>query len=630
MTRRRKLALVAVWTLPSAVFLLVTGLVYGAYRIPPPDRLDDTARAAVIAPLRAALDDKEPSGPSPIRIGHVGPLAITVWSNGKPVARVDMPGADIGQALDAAAKILRANPFVRALTPADRERARIQVDVITGTGPLGNNDELFDLLAVPGIGQMLAVNSGLEGIGATVGGKTTVLLPHELVTTKVLMAKKPSAALQDFAMGVDLDKIRLNLAARAGAMTGLTPEQLFRFRTDTFVEQPAGQRDRAPLQLYRGIPAPPKLTAQVLRDHALEGGKFLVAHMAPNGRYIYEHDLATGTQTDPRSTSYSMPRHAGTTYFLAELYRITKQEWLREPIERAFTHLAELMANGNCARTLPDGTQIDCVKDRTERTATLGSTALAVVALVEFQRATGDKRYLPMATRLAAFILWMQRADGSFRHRYDVAKQEVNETAQDLYYSGEAALAMARMHVITGDPRYAKSTEGALDWLVGWYDFFLGGFIYGEEHWTCIASEAIWPAVKNPRYRDFCHGYGKFLRDQQPAAGEHPDEDDFAGAYNFTPFLVPHNTPAGSRTEAMISTYLLGRHHGTPDADVREQIRAALQFVLGQQIRPENDFAVVGAGLGGMPGSPIDRSVRIDYVQHVCSAFIRASEWIDQ
>jgi hypothetical protein len=39
---------------------------------------------------------------------------------------------------------------------------------------------------------------------------------------------------------------------------------------------------------------------------------------------------------------------------------------------------------------------------------------------------------------------------------------------------------------------------------------------------------------------------------------------------------------------------------------------------------------VIGPGLGGVPGSPIDRNVRIDYVQHVCSAFIRASEWIDE
>jgi hypothetical protein len=62
---------------------------------------------------------------------------------------------------------------------------------------------------------------------------------------------------------------------------------------------------------------------------------------------------------------------------------------------------------------------------------------------------------------------------------------------------------------------------------------------------------------------------------------------------------------------------------------VRRQIRDALQYVLGQQITPDNDFAVIGPGLGGVPGSPIDRNVRIDFVQHVCSAFIRASEWID-
>ncbi|MEJ7603998.1 MAG: hypothetical protein WKG01_39325, partial [Kofleriaceae bacterium] len=346
MTRGRKLALAAVWMLPSATFLLVTALVYRAYRIPPPDRLDDAARAVVIAPLRAAIDDREPGGPTPIRVRQAGPLAITVWSNGKPLARVDAPGADLGASVDAAALALRTNPAVRALPAQDRERARVQVDVITGTGPLGNNDAFFDLIAVPGIGQMLAVNSGVEGIGATIAGKTTLLLPHELVTTKVLAAKRPSETLQDFAMGVDLDKIRMNLAARAGAMKGLRPDQLFRFRTDTFVERPAGQRTGAPLQLYRGIPVVPKLDAQTLRAAALDGGRFLVAHMAPSGRYIYEHDLATGIQTDPRSNNYSMPRHAGTTYFLAELYRITKEAWLREPIERAFAHLAELMSNG--------------------------------------------------------------------------------------------------------------------------------------------------------------------------------------------------------------------------------------------------------------------------------------------
>ena len=85
-----------------------------------------------------------------------------------------------------------------------------------------------------------------------------------------------------------------------------------------------------------------------------------------------------------------------------------------------------------------------------------------------------------------------------------------------------------------------------------------------------------------------------------------------------------------SRTEAMISSYLLGVHRKSPDLAVRGQIRAALAYVIGQQITKDSDFGVVGSAVGGMPGSPIDRSVRIDYVQHVCSAMLRASEWIDQ
>jgi hypothetical protein len=270
------------------------------------------------------------------------------------------------------------------------------------------------------------------------------------------------------------------------------------------------------------------------------------------------------------------------------------------------------------------------VLDRNEQVAQLGSTALAVVALAEYQRATGETTYLPLAKKLAAFLLYMQRDDGSFRHLYDPRTHQPDDKAELLYYSGEATLALTRMYVVTKDERYAHASERGLDWLVHWYDFFMGGFFYGEEHWTCIAAEAAWPQANSTEYMDFCHGYGAFLRAQQPDPGEHPDQDDFAGAYNVTSFVPPYNTPAGSRTEAMISAYLLGKHHGSPDPEVRGQIRAALQYALGQQIRPETDFNVVGSGIGGMPGSPIDRNVRIDFVQHVCSAMIRASEWIDE
>jgi hypothetical protein len=628
--KRRTIALIVVWTAPSAVLLVAAAIAYHAFRIAPPDRLGPAERSAVMRPLRDALGGQLSATPPSVRRPLAGSLAVTLWSAGKPLVRVDAAGTDVAAATAIAARLLRDRPEVKQLAAADRTIARLQVDLVTGSGPIGGGSPVFDSLAIPGIGSMLAVNPGVEGVGATVGGRPVLLLPHELVAAKLLTAKRPSDAMPDFAMGVDLHKIGRLLATRAGVAEEIAPSQLFRFRTDSFVEPL--DHTSAPLPLYRGLPPPPTLSAQALRDAALAGARYLVGHLAANGRYVYEHDLWTGVASDATRLggNYSMPRHAGTTYFLAEIYRITKEPWLREPIERAFAHLADLMAQGRCDYTLPDGTAIDCVVDKGEVIAHLGSTALAVVALAEYQRATGDTRYLPTAIKLAAFLLWMQRANGSFRHVYDLRSHTADEHQELLYYSGEAALALARMHTITGDARYATAATRALDWLVGWYDFFMAGFFYGEEHWTCIAAEAIWPATKRDEYMEFCHGYGAFLRAQQAAPGDHPDEDDYAGAYGVTPFVVPYNTPAGSRTEAMISAYLLGTHHGTPDRRVADQVRAAMQYALGQQIRPDNDYDAVGQGDGGMPGSPIDRNIRIDYVQHVCSAMIRASEWIDR
>jgi hypothetical protein len=99
-----------------------------------------------------------------------------------------------------------------------------------------------------------------------------------------------------------------------------------------------------------------------------------------------------------------------------------------------------------------------------------------------------------------------------------------------------------------------------------------------------------------------------------------------------TPFVMPQNTPAGSHTEARISTYLLGKYHGQPSRALRQEILETLHYLLRQQIRPDNDFAVQkkSNGLGAVPANPVDRTVRIDYVQHVCSAMIRAVELAEE
>ncbi|HUQ04897.1 MAG TPA: beta-L-arabinofuranosidase domain-containing protein [Kofleriaceae bacterium] len=627
MTRRRALALAAVWTLPSLVFLAIVSQVYGTWRIHVPPRLGADARAAVVATLRSGLEGKGIIDPQhrelARRLPHEGPVAATVMLEGRMIARLDGYGPTIAHATKTAAELMGHHPAIVRLDPAQRAAAEIKVDVVVGRGPIERDHPVL---------QLVALHPGVEGLGVTLADDKAVrslLMPDEMFLMG-LLAKKPLTSLMpEVGMGVEFAKADQILATRVAIKWsdwGKRPRRYFRFRTDAFVE--AADRAQPPLALYRGLPDGPPVTPQTLRTAALEGARYLVEHLGPNGRYIYEQNLTSGQATDPlRAGPYSLPRHFGTTYFLSEIYRITKEEWLREPIERAFAHMNELVLAGGCARTLPDGTELECVIDKGAEWTNLGSTALGVVALAEYHRATGDTRYLAIATKLSNWMLWMQRPDGSFRHRYNVKKQIVDDKAMDLYFSGEAALALARMYEVTKDERYAKASEKAIDWLVGWYDFFIGGMLYGEEHWTCISAESLGRTyTKKAAWLDFCNGLARFWGESQPHPGERPDQWDLVGSHIMTPFVMPQNTPAGSHTEARISTYLLGEYHRQPSRALRREILETLHYLLRQQIRPDNDFAVVTSakGLGAVPANPVDRTVRIDYVQHVCSAMIRA------
>jgi hypothetical protein len=252
------------------------------------------------------------------------------------------------------------------------------------------------------------------------------------------------------------------------------------------------------------------------------------------------------------------------------------------------------------------------------------------VALAEYQKATGDNRMEPLMRRLGRFILRMQKPNGDFCHYYRPDRHRKNCEVTTLYYSGEATLALAKLHSVTGESRLIAPLTRALDFLVGAkYDFFLGQFFISEDHWTCIAAEAAWPAVKDPAYLRFCRQFAELnLRAQiGPGFGS---MDDLQGAFVVTPYFAPHNTPVGSRTEANVATYLLSEKWGQADRRTRQTIEAALRYLVDQQFRPDSGylFADPLAAAGGMPQTPVRTQVRIDYVQHAGAAMLRALDML--
>ncbi|MEM9488266.1 MAG: hypothetical protein AAGC55_03920, partial [Myxococcota bacterium] len=456
----RRALLVAVWLAPTALCLGLAHWVMAEHHIAVPEPLSGPARSAVVALMRTAMDRPEalPEGPEQImaearagaggdlaELGRPlpggGPVIVRLWRRGRPRITARGRGPTVAAAALAAARDLAEQPVLRRLSAERRTAARIQVDIVVGRAPLA---QLHSLVTA------LGAHPGLDGIGATIAHPDRpedeiILLPDELISENLFGTSQPLHFIPDFKIGLDFPRADQLLAKRAALPAGGYGEarrHYFRVRTDSFAERPAETRDEGPpLRLVRGLPPGPEVSAASLRAGALDGGRYLVAHMAKNGRYIYKRNLYTGRGTRPnRPGPYSIPRHAGTTYFLAELYRFTGEDWLREPIERAFAHLEELIRAGGCAGTTADGAEFACVVDRGKKRTDLGATALTVVALVEYQRATGDTRYAALARTLTEFLLHMQRADGSFAHRYYVEERRKDEEVQLFYYAGESAL----------------------------------------------------------------------------------------------------------------------------------------------------------------------------------------------
>ena len=511
---------------------------------------------------------------------------------------------------------------------------------MTGTAPLGGGSGCSMRSRCPASATCSRSTRASRASASTLGGKTRAAPAARARRAEAARRRSgPSAALPDFAMGVDLDEDRARCSrARAGVPRPDRPRRAVPVPHRHVRRAPAAStRDAAAAAVPRDPGAAARCRRQALRDAALDGGRFLVAHLAPNGRYIYEHDLATGAQTDPtRAASYShaaprrhhvlprraVPDHEGAVAARADRARV------RAPRRAAGDRAA---ARG----TLPDGTD-DRLRDRPRRDASRSSarrrspsSRSPSTSARPATRATCRSRRSSRRGSCTCSAPTARSATSTTRRR-----KQPDDKTELLYYSGEAALALARMHVdhrrgaVRGGRRAGARLARRLVRLLHGRLLLRRGALDVHRRRGDLAGREERDKYTRvlPRLRRVP------ARSSRPQVGEHPDEDDFAGAYNFTPFVVPYNTPAGSRTEAMISAYLLGRapRHARSRRRARQirrgaAVRARPADPARQRLRRRSAPASAACR-----ASPIDRNVRIDYVQHVCSAMIRASEWIDE
>jgi len=392
----------------------------------------------------------------------------------------------------------------------------------------------------------------------------------------------------------------------------------FRFRVQSLVESLDHKRA---LPVSRGRVPVERIDRHQVRQAVIRAADYVLRQQKVDGKFEYIYYPLQGTHD--RSHAYNFPRHAGTTWFLSLAYQVLELPRYQQGARRAIEYLVHHAVPWECRST-----PYACIGSGSR--ASLGAASLGLVAVAEYQRATGDRRFVGLAERLGRFILSMQKPDGDFCPYYYPMTRSRDCTSKKLYYSGEAALALAKLHGLTGDPALVPPLARALDYLTGKkYDFFMGKFFISEDHWTCLAAEAAAEVLPEARYAEFCASFADIGRRAQ-LTGEEGLTWDLRGAFSITPFFLPQNCATGSRTEANISAYLLSRRQQQPRPEILAEVLAGMRYLVDQQIRPESSYLLPepASASGGMMQTAMRDSVRIDFVQHAAAALARGLQLV--
>jgi hypothetical protein len=365
---------------------------------------------------------------------------------------------------------------------------------------------------------------------------------------------------------------------------------------------------------------------------ARRGGDYLVRATGSDGRFIYRYDAATDSADD----SYNILRHAGTTFSLLQLYRVTEEPLYLATAERALDFLlATTVAcpgppgiaapTGQPAGAVPGPPdplpELLCVEEDEE--IKLGGNALAIIALAERADATGSREHVPQMQALARWIVALQSTEGEFLvHKLEGPGGEPSDFVSG-YYPGEALLALLRLYEIDGDERWLDAAESGARWLIEVRDGALSDGELAHDHWLLYALERLSRHRPAPLWQAHASRLARVIMDAQLRPETlFPGEEDWAGGW----YRPPRSTPAATRAEGLAAAWAIANAAG--DTALAAAIRESLAASIRYQLRTQVDRGTAAAwpspsrAVGGFRRDLESDEIRIDYVQHNISALL--------
>lgn len=576
-----------VWLAGTVVLCVVIG---ARARLEYPAAPSDAARSWAFATLAAATTRQviEEGRTAAEAYRAPGEVVVVAWARGRPVSRHVGANGFAPSVREAAARFAAAPELQRAFGAL--------VFTITLTAERAPWWRSVPMLAE------LSVVPFVEGVSVRFGEREVLLTPDEIT----------AAGLWDNAINTPIPDLSLGLSP--AAIAKLVSKELGS-DPETILREAAFERVASRTLLRAPYPSDEQVSIASLRRAAREGALFLLRHQEPTGRFTYRYDARRNREI---RSGYSLPRHAGTAFFLAQAARR-----LDMPEARAGALAALRFVRDNVLKTCGSPERA-CVAF--DDFPDMGAAALTALAAAELLAGGDDADTRELLTRLTAFVRSMQRKDGELMHVYDLRANKPIDI-QKMYYSGEAAVALLASHRVLGDPRDLAAAKPLMHHLTGaGWSFFGSRYFYGEEHWTCQAVAAAADRMEIGGALDFCLRWLGYQRALMYGPGETPWPVE--GAIGVGPVIVPRLTSVASRVEAGAPIYALAAAKGRQVGPLAAQMQAHLGLLMRMRFAPGPVHLMRDpfAARGGVPATQGNLEVRNDFVQHAGSAMLA---WAD-
>ncbi|MCL1960660.1 MAG: CapA family protein, partial [Desulfovibrionaceae bacterium] len=240
----------------------------------------------------------------------------------------------------------------------------------------------------------------------------------------------------------------------------------------------AGRRRIAPL-------TPPDLTRLIDA-----GSRYLASQVTESGKFHYGWHPCF----DREIPAYNSLRHASSLYAMLEAWEVTREPALLAAIEQSLAYLTgELIHRA----ALPGGQPAAFLVDPGNEIK-LGGNAVSILALTKYSTLLASNRHHELLQELATGILHMQNPQtGAFNHVLDYPSLDVKAAFRTIYYEGEAAFALMRLHALAPDARWIGAVELAFS------NFIANGYHQHHDHWLSYAANELTRYRPEERYYAF-------------------------------------------------------------------------------------------------------------------------------